>query len=105
MQWYPEIEEIVPSAVKVFVGNKIDLREQHQKQSTDPKKAPIVKETARKIIEDEMKCKYFECSALTQEGLKEIFDESVRAVLRKKQRTTSKNSSSEESGCKACQLI
>ena len=31
IQWYPEIEEIVPSAVKVFVGNKIDLREQYQK--------------------------------------------------------------------------
>jgi hypothetical protein len=28
MQWYPEIEAVVPAAIKIFVGNKIDLREQ-----------------------------------------------------------------------------
>lgn len=33
----------MPSAVKIFVGNKIDLREKYQRETTDPKKAPIVK--------------------------------------------------------------
>jgi len=32
----------------------------------DAKDAPIMKETARKVIEEEFKCKYMECSALTQ---------------------------------------
>ena len=26
-KWYPEIQAVVPEAVKIFVGNKIDLRE------------------------------------------------------------------------------
>lgn len=43
MKWYPEIESVVPSAIKVFVGNKIDLREQAAKNAKDPKSAPITR--------------------------------------------------------------
>lgn len=63
---------------KIFVGNKIDLREEYAAIKKDPKEAPIMKETARKIIEEEFQCKYMECSALTQNGLKNIFDEAMR---------------------------
>ena len=28
IQWYPELEENVKNAVKIFVGNKIDLRDE-----------------------------------------------------------------------------
>ena len=41
---------------------------------TDPKKAPIKKEIARQIIEEENNAKYIECSALTREGLNEVFN-------------------------------
>ena len=66
MQWYPEIENVVPAATKVFVGNKIDLRESATKAAKDPKSAPITRETAKAVIEGELKCQYFECSALTR---------------------------------------
>jgi hypothetical protein len=48
------------------VGNKIDLREEYQMMKKDPKEQPILKESARKIVEEEFQCKYMECSALTQ---------------------------------------
>ena len=66
IKWYPEIESAVPGAVKVFVGNKIDLRDQATKNAKDPKSAPITKETAKAVIENELRCKYVECSALTR---------------------------------------
>lgn len=105
-QWYPEIENVVPTAIKIFVGNKIDLRESATKAAKDPKSAPITRETAKSVIENELKCRYVECSALTREGLKEVFESAVRAVIQRKggnrsERATIKN---EGSNCN-CQLI
>lgn len=97
---------MVPSAIKIFVGNKVDLREQATKNAKDPKSAPITKETARTVFENELKCKYLECSALTREGLKEVFEEAVRAVMRKKGAGKSEKASSKNEGSSCnCQLI
>ena len=63
----------MPNAPKIFVGNKIDLREEAQITQKDPRNAHISKETGKKIVEEEMGCKYVECSALTQAGLREVF--------------------------------
>lgn len=84
MQWYPELQENVGNVPKIFVGNKIDLRDEFALTKKDPKETPIMKETAQKIIEEEFQCKYMECSALTQQGLKSIFDEAMRMVLKSK---------------------
>ena len=97
----------MPSAIKMFVGNKIDLRDlAATKTANDPKSAPIAKETAKAVIEGELKCQYLECSALTRAGLKEVFEEAVRAVLKKKGGLKSEKSGprNEGSGCN-CQLI
>jgi GTPase SAR1 family protein len=66
------------------VGNKIDLRDEYLTIKKDPKDSPIMRETARKIIEEEFQCKYMECSALSQQGLKAVFDEAMRIVVQKK---------------------
>lgn len=64
----------------------------------DPKQAPIMKETAQKIIEEEFHCKYMECSALTQQGLKAIFDEAMRMVIKSKMKPMTKKK--KDSTCK-----
>ena len=84
IQWYPELQENVGNVTKIFVGNKIDLRDEYAAMKKDPKEAPIMKETAKKIIEEEFQCQYMECSALTQVGLKQIFDEAMRKVIQSK---------------------
>ena len=40
-------------------------------------------EDAVKMVEEVGAVTYLECSALTQEGLKEVFDEAIRAALNK----------------------
>lgn len=81
-KWYPELTQKNPKAPKIFAGNKIDLRDETLLVNGE-KNAHIVKQTAQKVIQD-LGCKYIECSALTQEGLKTTFDEAIRVCLGKK---------------------
>ena len=64
----------------------------------DPKTAPIKTEAARKFVEENFAdCKYTECSALTQEGLKGVFDEAMRLVLSKRFKPMTRKSDSGKS--------
>jgi GTPase SAR1 family protein len=103
-QWYPELKNIVGDVPKIFVGNKIDQREEYAMRSKNPKEAPITKDDATRVAE-QMQSKYVECSALTQEGLKGVFDEAMKIVLAKKIKPMGRkaDSKSEESG--GCSLI
>ncbi len=78
-KWLPELETKNQGAPKIIVGNKIDLRtEKGLKNGTQ-----INKQEAEALVAKK-KCKYIECSALTQEGLKKIFEEAIRSCLRGK---------------------
>ncbi len=81
-KWLPELNEKNARAIKLFVGNKIDLRNDNLLLTAE-KNAHIMKQTAEKIL-NEMGHKYIECSAMTQEGLKTAFDEAIRSFLKKK---------------------
>jgi len=80
-KWYPEISHHCPGAKCILVGTKIDLREDKATmENLKGEKAPTY-EMGKKMAEDIGAEAYFECSALTQEGLKKVFEEAIRAVI------------------------
>ncbi|XP_055865517.1 ras-related protein ced-10-like isoform X1 [Biomphalaria glabrata] len=81
-KWYPEIHYHCPYAPIILIGTKLDMRQDKTKQN-DPKKI-VSRSEGEKISKSIKAVKYLECSALTQEGLKEVFDEAVKAFLYKK---------------------
>jgi Ras-related C3 botulinum toxin substrate 1 len=75
-KWIPEIKHHVPFAPFLLVGTKMDLRCDNVQQSTTTEEGiALAKELNAK--------QYVECSALTQEGLKNVFDEAIRWALNK----------------------
>jgi len=82
-KWIPEIRHHCPDTPIVLCGTKIDLRDDTntiqalQKQSL----APIRREQGLKLAKKIKAYTYVECSALTQKGLHQVFEEAIRAVL------------------------
>eukprot|EP00041_Stephanoeca_diplocostata_P015063 m.284677 g.284677 ORF g.284677 m.284677 type:complete len:194 (+) comp19912_c2_seq1:170-751(+) len=82
-KWYPEVSHHCPNTPLILVGTKLDLRDdkttldQLQSKNLTPLTYPQGLQMAREINA----VKYLECSALTQKGLKTVFDEAIRAVL------------------------
>lgn len=109
MQWFPEVDLANPTAIKTFVGNKIDLRgsvEGLEGIEGAGKSGAVSKEAARKVFEEEMNCKYYECSALTRTGVVELFEGSVREALGKRGKSQLEERGSREKNTDVCcQLI
>lgn len=83
-KWCPEIKHHCPDAPILLIGTKIDLREDKEalQALSDNGYSPMKREQGQKLANKIRAVKYLECSALTQRGLKQVFDEAVRAVLR-----------------------
>ena len=96
-KWYPEISHHCPAASKILVGTKLDLREDSSalKSLSDQKLAPVPSSHGDKLMKEIKAVKYMECSALTREGLEEIFVKAIQVVL-SNQNTTRKR---KQGGC------
>jgi len=83
VKWAPEIRHHCNDVPIILVGTKIDLREDRDTvaQLTQMGLSPVTKEQGMKMANKIKAVKYLECSALTQRGLKSVFEESVRCVL------------------------
>jgi len=83
-KWYPEVSHHCAKVPIVLVGTKLDLRDDHDTQEKlrqKHKRGPITVEEGEQKAREINAYKYLECSALTQKGLKVVFDEAIRAVL------------------------
>jgi len=82
-KWHPEVSHHCPSTPIILVGTKVDLREDPStcEKLAAKKQAPIAYEAALQMATEISAAKYMECSAITQQGLKAVFDEAIRAVL------------------------
>lgn len=96
-KWYPEITQHAPGVPFLLVGTKIDLRDDDEQLARLREKGlePISEAKGNQLANQIGAKKYLECSALTQKGLKNVFDEAIRTVLvAKASGTRSKESSS-----------
>jgi len=84
-KWVPEIQHHAPGVPILLVGTKSDLRKdsQTQKQLASRGTNMVTAEHAAGMSKDVGATKYLECSALTQEGLKQVFDDAIRAAMNK----------------------
>lgn len=72
-----------PNTPLILVGTKLDLREDRETidRLREKNMAPITYEQGMAKAKSINAVKYLECSALTQKGLKMVFDEAIRAVI------------------------
>ncbi|KAI0217931.1 cell division cycle 42 [Lamellibrachia satsuma] len=82
-KWVPEITHHCQKTPFLLVGTQVDLRDDPatlEKLSKNRQK-PISLEQGEKLAKELRAVKFVECSALTQKGLKNVFDEAILAAL------------------------
>jgi Ras-related C3 botulinum toxin substrate 1 len=92
-KWYPEVSHHCPNTPILLVGTKLDLRDDPDtiNKLKERKLQPLTYPQGLQMIKEINAVKYLECSALTQKGLKTVFDEAVRAVLNPPKTTKKRN--------------
>lgn len=82
-KWIPEISHHAPNVPFLLIGTKTDLREDPDTVQKLRQKGveTITEARAAQLAMQVGAKKYLECSALTQRGLKNVFDEAIRQVL------------------------
>ena len=76
-KWFPEVHHHCPGVPCLIVGTQVDLRDDPavQEKLAKQKQRPVQHDAGEKLARELGAVKYVECSALTQKGLKNVFDE------------------------------
>jgi len=82
-KWVPEIQHHAPNVPILLVGTKSDLRKDDNtiKQLNSRQQSMVTVESAQRMAKEIGAVNFLECSALTQEGLKQVFDDAIRAAM------------------------
>ena len=90
-RWQPEVKQFCPRVPVILVGTKKDLRNDDaiRRELDNIKKEPISYIQGTKVASLIKATAYLECSALNDDGVREVFDIAVRtALLGKKNKKT-----------------
>ncbi|XP_041473964.1 ras-related C3 botulinum toxin substrate 1-like [Lytechinus pictus] len=82
-KWAPEVRHHCPNTPIILVGTKLDLRDDPDtvNKLKDRNQYPIRYQQGIQMHKEINAVKYLECSALTQKGLKMVFEEAIRVFL------------------------
>lgn len=82
-KWFPEVHHHCPGVPCLIVGTQVDLRDDKViiEKLRKQRLRPITAELGERLARELRAVKYVECSALTQRGLKNVFDEAIVAAL------------------------
>ncbi|KAI7829911.1 cell division control protein 42 [Kickxella alabastrina] len=82
-KWFPEVHHHCPGVPCLIVGTQVDLREDSvtKERLARNRQHVINYDQGEKLSRELNAVKYVECSALTQKGLKNVFDEAIVAAL------------------------
>eukprot|EP00611_Tribonema_gayanum_P019255 TRINITY_DN3296_c0_g1_i2.p1 TRINITY_DN3296_c0_g1~~TRINITY_DN3296_c0_g1_i2.p1 ORF type:complete len:195 (+),score=32.73 TRINITY_DN3296_c0_g1_i2:53-637(+) len=100
LKWIPELQHHAAGVPFILVGTKMDLRNDSKalRSLAERRQQPISFNEAQNLANELGAYRYMECSALTQQGLKHVFDGAIRCVLEQSQK--SKNT---KKGC--CSIV
>ena len=82
-KWLPEVKLHCPKVPILLVGTQMDLRDNQATldKLAKNKSKPVSQEMGDRLAKELKMVKYSECSALTQKGLKDVFDEAILAGM------------------------
>ncbi|KAJ7907225.1 small GTPase Cdc42 [Mycena leptocephala] len=83
-RWVEEVRHYCPDVPFLIVGTKIDLRNDPKmvERMARQKERMVTTEEGKRLAQELGAAKYVECSALTQTGLKIVFEEAIIATLK-----------------------
>jgi len=83
MKWYPEVMHHCPTAQVVLIGTKMDLRDDKDTvQDLEESGLKMITHENGEVLAGEIKAlKYLECSALTMDGVKDVFNFAIKSKV------------------------
>ena len=83
----PSLRHHCPDVPIILVGTKVDLRQKvYNNEGTDDVYQIVSFMQGKSMAKRIGALKYLECSAMAQEGVKDVFDEAIRVVLKPRNR-------------------
>ena len=83
-KWIPEVKHHAPESKIILVGTKLDLRSDVEQIKSLGEKgfSPVFQEQGMQLSQDIGAFSYCECSALTQKGLSEVFEDAIKSIIK-----------------------